>query len=205
MKLAAAKRLRWALPAFLILAGVVLYVGWPHLVADPEAQVESLIGLLGLEPGMIAAEVGAGEGRMSVILAQRLGPTGRVFSTELDSGKLEKIRKAAPPNLTALRAGEKNTNLPEECCDAIFLRRVYHHLTDPAAINADLFQALRPGGKMAIIDFSPSWIIRHGVPREIVIDAVTKAGFILDRRIDNWPGRDYCLVFRKPVTSSTGS
>jgi predicted methyltransferase len=200
------KSVRWRLPLFLIIVGVVLYAAWPHLTIDHEAQVDALIQLLVLQPGMTAGEVGAGEGRMSVILAHRLGPSGRVFATELDTAKLKQIRKAGLPNITVIRAAEKATNLPEDCCDAIFMRRVYHHFTDGPAINADLFLALRPGGRLAVIDFPPTpWMFwlrpfgEHGTRPEALIEQVSKAGFVLERRVADWPGRDYCVVFRKPV------
>jgi SAM-dependent methyltransferase len=101
------------------------------------------------------------------------------------------------------RGGE--TGLPPECCDAIVLRRVYHHLTDPAAISASLLRSLRPGGVLAVVDFPPPFFWRRGdlgVPAQAVIREATGSGFELVRLIDDWPGRgplaSYCAVFRKP-------
>ena len=103
------KSIRWRLPLFLIIAGVVLYAAWPHVTIDHEAQVDVLIELLALQPGMAAGEVGAGEGRMSVILARRLGPSGRVFATELDTAKLKQIRRAGLSNITMVRAADRSS------------------------------------------------------------------------------------------------
>lgn len=96
--------------------------------------------------------------------------------------------------------------MPPNCCDAIVLRRVYHHLTDPAGVNASLLRALRPGGVLAVIDFPPSFFLSRGafgVPAQTVISEVTGSGFALLRLIDDWPGRgplgSYCVVFRKPL------
>lgn len=104
-----------------------------------------------------------------------------------------------------------STNLPDACCDALFSRVVYHHLTDPAAINADIRRALRPGGRLLIIDFEPggimNWIGRpetadrhggHGTPKETVVREVTAAGFELVRGPASWRGRTYGVVFRRP-------
>ena len=55
-----------------------------------------------------------------------------------------------------LEGAEASTNLPSECCDAIFLRDVYHHLTRPDAFDASLLAALKPGGRLAIMDLVPS-------------------------------------------------
>ena len=85
------------------------------------------------------------------------------------------------------------------------MRRVYHHLTDPVAINATLLRALRPGGVLAVIDFPPLvswvWALNHGVDARRVTQEVVASGFQLVQVIEDWPGRgplgSYCAVFRK--------
>ena len=98
-----------------------------------------------------------------------------------------------------------DTRLTENCCEAIVVRRVYHHLTDPMAINASLFRALRPGGVLAVIDFPPLvswlWVLNHGVDARRVSEEVVASGFELVQVIEDWPGRgplgSYCVVFGK--------
>jgi SAM-dependent methyltransferase len=175
---------------------------------------------LALEPGMSVADVGAGRGEVTVALAAEVGPTGRVFSTDIDPKALEQIRAraeaAALQNVTIVQAHARDTGLPAGCCDAALLRRVYHHLSDPAATNAGLLRALRPGGVLAVIDFPPmlSWLwpwgtteaekdgSGHGVTSRRVVEDVTASGFELVKVIEDWPGRgplkSYCAVFRKP-------
>lgn len=79
--------------------------------------------------------------------------------------------------MTVLEAGERATHLPPECCDAIFMRRVYHHLTAPSAILTSIHEALRPGGRLVIIDFRPDGLLgmvtRMGVDRADVVRAAT--------------------------------
>src|SRR5688572_32991536 len=98
-------------------------------------EVPQLAELLALEPGMIVADVGAGGGAMSVVMAKWLGPGGRVYATDIRAEQLAEIRAAvaqdAVSNVVVLEGAEASTNLPSECCDAIFLRDVYHHLTRP--------------------------------------------------------------------------
>ena len=210
------RKLGLALLLLAVTAGVLLYA---RGIANSEAEASRIAELLGLSPGMTVAEIGAGEGRMTVGIARRLGPGGHMFSTELNPARLrdiqEAVAKAGLTNVTAVRGEERKTNLPERCCDAIFMRDVYHHFTDPAAMDASLLESLRPGGLLAIVDFVPRvwlfWLRRpagvpenrggHGVPQRILIEEATRAGFLFDRAIDTWGHwpKSYCIVFRKPV------
>jgi SAM-dependent methyltransferase len=175
---------------------------------------------LALKPGMSVADVGAGRGELTVALAAEIGPIGRVYATDIDPEALEQIRgrvaAAERPNVTILQSRARDTGLPTSCCDAVVLRRVYHHLSDPAATNLDLLRALRPGGVLAIIDFPPMlpWLwpwspkdtpgdrTGHGVEAGLVVEELTAGGFTLVKVIEDWPGRgplkSYCAIFRKP-------
>jgi len=160
---------------------------------------------------MSVADVGAGRGELTVALAAEVGPSGQVFSTDIDTEALEQIRArvaaAALQNVTVVQAHARDTGLPTQCCDAVVLRRVYHHLSDPLATNGDLLRALRPGGVLAIIDFPPMlrwlwpWGGGHGVAAHRVVEELTASGFKLVHVIEDWPGRrplaSYCIVFRK--------
>ena len=157
------------------------------------------------------ADIGAGKGQMTLAAAKRVGATGRVYTTELDAKKLAHLEELAAKekNITALRAGETQTNLPPECCDSIFMRLVYHHLTKPAEIDASLFRSLKPGGLLAVIDEEPPPGSKkvegvpenrggHGMPQKILIEELTSAGFQVVKSFDDWPSNLYCVVFRKP-------
>ena len=165
---------------------------------------------LTLETGKVVADVGAGKGELTFALAREVGPKGHVFSTEIDPARLRRLREAVVAakldNVTVVEARGSETGLPPNCCDAIVLRRVYHHLTEPPGINASLLRSLRPGGVLAIVDFPPPFFLSrglYGVPAQAVISEVTGSGFELVRVFDDWPGRgplgSYCVVFRKPV------
>jgi ubiquinone/menaquinone biosynthesis C-methylase UbiE len=172
-------------------------------------EMPRLRQVLTLETGRVVADVGAGKGELTFALAREVGSNGHVFSTEIDSGRLRRLREAVVAakldNVTVVDAYGGETGLPATCCDAIVLRRVYHHLSDPSGINASLLRSLRPGGVLAIIDFPPPLFSsrgQFGVPAKIVISEVMSSGFELLRLIDDWPGRgpleSYCVVFRKP-------
>jgi len=172
-------------------------------------EMPRLRQVLTLEPGKVVADVGAGKGELTFALAREVASNGRVFSTEIDPERLRRLREAVVAakldNVTVVQAHSGETGLPPNCCDAIVLRRVYHHLTDPSGINASLLRSLRPGGVLAVIDFPPPFFLSRGdfgVPAKMVITEVTSRGFELLRMIDDWPGRgpfgSYCVVFRKP-------
>jgi SAM-dependent methyltransferase len=182
-------------------------------------ELPRLRHVLALEPGMSVADVGAGRGEMTVALAAEVGPSGRVYASDIDPASLEDIRArvaaAGVRNVTILQARARDTGLPPGCCNAVVLRRVYHHLSDPVATNVDLLRAVRPGGVLAIIDFPPmlSWLwpwppndpagnrTGHGVAARLVVEEVTASGFTFVKVIEDWPGRgplkSFCAIFRK--------
>jgi ubiquinone/menaquinone biosynthesis C-methylase UbiE len=169
------------------------------------AEMPRLRQVLALEAGKVVADVGAGKGELTLALAREVGPAGRVYSTEIDAARLSRLRAGRPGNVTVVESASHATGLPPNCCDAIVLRRVYHHLTEPASINASLLQALRPGGVLAVIDFPPPFFWGRGslgVPAKAVVSEVAGSGFELLHLLDDWPGRGplqtYCAVFRKP-------
>ncbi len=195
---------------------LVLVVGagatWLGLQARERAESERIATLLGLEPGMTVADVGAGDGDYAIAMARRVGPTGRVYATEVSRSRLEDIRRAAAranlANVTVVEAGDEATGLPEGCCDAVYLRHVYHHLAEPVAILAGLKAALKPGGTLVIIDFepwrgssAPDGVPRtrsgHGIDRALVADELREGGFAVEAPRD-WAGRDFVVVARRP-------
>ena len=215
--------MNWFMRKFLLIAAIAVLVATPlaawYWRDTSQSEVEQLATILDWKPGSTIAEVGAGKGKMTIAAAERVGPSGRVLSTELDPNRLADIKAMATKrrlaNVTVIKAGEADTNLPAQCCDVVFIRDVYHHFTHPAEIDASLFSALKPGGLLAIIDFAPSKALGliapikgtpknrggHGIPQQVLIDELTAAGFQVEVIPTNWPGRSYCVVFRKPSES----
>src|SRR5271170_2287037 len=181
-----------------------------------QEEADRLATLLNWHTGDVVAEIGAKKGQLTLAAAQRVGPAGKVYSTELDVDALTHLDELATKqkNIIVVKAAESETNLPAACCDSIFMRLVYHHLTRPAEIDASLFRSLKPGGRLAVIDEDPSpgstipeGVSKnrggHGVPQKILMDELVAAGFQAEIVDDEWPGRDayhqmYCIVFRKP-------
>jgi predicted methyltransferase len=184
-------------------------------IQQADKDVPQLIGVLGLRPGLAVADIGAGSGAMVQVLATRLGPTSRIYATDVAVPQLEALRTTAAReqlNVTVVEGGERTTNLPDACCEAIYMRDVYHHFTMPSDINRSLFTALKPGGRLAVTDFEPAPGSRlpdgvpanrggHGIRANILIEEVTMAGFTHDRTISHWPepdGEYFLVLFGKP-------
>ena len=179
---------------------------------DEAGDARRVIEALGLDTGSVLAEIGAGDGALTVALARHVGAGGRVYTTELGADRLASLRAAVDaaglPQAEVVEARPAATNLPDACCDAIVMRDVYHHFADPAAMNASLLASLRPGGRLAILDFGPRQTesvdaegrardAHHGVGHESVSRELTASGFVA---VSSHPiaGRRFMVVARKP-------
>jgi ubiquinone/menaquinone biosynthesis C-methylase UbiE len=179
---------------------------------DDTNDIDWLVDVLQLKQGSTVADIGAGDGDQTVAIARKVGPQGHVYSTELGSESLEELRdainKSEVTNVTVLEGHPKRTNLPQQCCDALFLRRVYHHFDDPAAMNSSLFQSLKQGGRLAVIDFEPRNSEAdpegldagnsHGVTAETGVGGLKKAGFTLTNSAPR-SVRNVYVVIDKPA------
>jgi ubiquinone/menaquinone biosynthesis C-methylase UbiE len=186
-------------------------------IKTAQAEMSELVRLLELKPGVTVADVGAGFGAWSVQFAKVVGPTGRVYATDIGAKQLAAIKEYVDreglTNVTVIEGAASTTNLPALCCDAILIRDAYHHLTQPEDILKSLAAALKPGGRFAVIDFPPRGKGAipegvpanrggHGVPAEIVL---REAGAVFThvQTIEKWmPGGGqtelFLVLFRKP-------
>ncbi|MCZ6507958.1 MAG: methyltransferase domain-containing protein [Acidobacteria bacterium] len=197
------------------LAVAVLFAGCGAANAEESARI---VEVLALEPGMTAADVGAGDGEWAVALSEAVGAEGTVYATEIEDDLVVRLGELgldhSRANIVAVRGDAGSTGLDPACCDAILLRMVYHHFTDPEAMRASLLEALRPGGRIAVIDIVPqtSWRKVEGVPArgghgiapaDLVAEMVG-AGFGVEATYRDWRGGDedrYCVVFTAPVAA----
>lgn len=202
-----------------IVVGMLALAGacMPWCIAQDSMQPEAdrLAALLHWHAGSVVGEIGAGDGQMTMLAAQRVGPTGKIYSNELDTQKLAHLREleATQKNVTVIEGAADSTHFPPGCCDSLYMRLVYHHFTEPQAMDASLLAALKPGGKLAVIDEEPrpgSPIpvgvpknrVGHGIPQAVLIAELKGAGFVVEKIDNDWPGdayhKMYCVVFTKP-------
>jgi predicted methyltransferase len=202
--------------SFIVAFALCAFGGAPCPAQDTwQQEANRLAAVLNWQPGTVVAEIGAGRGNLTRAASERVGPRGKVYSTELDPKALAHLEELAAKekNIIVVKAAEAVTNLPTACCDSIFMRLVYHHLTKPAEIDASIFRSLKPGGRLALIDENPRQGTSvpegvpknrggHGIPQTILIGELSAAGFKLESVDNDWPSRDafheiYCVVFRK--------
>lgn len=216
------KRFRYAWEAILRGGSITVFIVMASTAVvacqDNPTDVDWLVEVLELEQGSVVADIGAGDGDQTLAIARHIGSEGHIYSTELGSGSVQDLReaieKAPVSNVTVLEGHPRQTNLPGECCDAIFMRRVYHHFTDPSAMNKSLWESLKPGGRLAVIDFEPrgseadpagrSSGSQHGVTADTVVKELREAGFVLISA-EQRSGRDIYVVMEKPGDEDTDS
>jgi ubiquinone/menaquinone biosynthesis C-methylase UbiE len=193
-----------------ILATAVAFAGTTQADRDA-ADAAKLIEVLDIRPGSTVADVGAGSGPLVPLVSRQVGSTGRLYATDLNADRLAEIKKVVAStsleNVTVLQGGESQTNLPDGCCDAIFMRLVYHHFGDPPAMNASLLRSLKPGGRLAILDFAPNSKVSappgkrtdgasHGVMPATVVEELKAAGFVEVSEVP-WTAPTIAIVARR--------
>jgi predicted methyltransferase len=147
-----------------------------------------IVESLGLKPGMDVADVGAGTGFFARMFSYKVGPDGTVFAVDIAQNFIDHIdkmaRKEEITNITAQLCSERSVDLPENSIDVAFICDVYHHFEYPFDSMASLHRALRPGGRVFIVDFerivgvSTDFAIEHvRCGKGTVTDEVKDSGF----------------------------
>ena len=161
----------------------------------------AIAGLMELKPGMTAAEIGAGSGFLSRVIAQQVGPGGRVIATELDDKMVaymnERAKAEGLTNFAALKGETASSALEPASVDAIAMVNTYSFFDRPKEMLQSAVKALKPGGLLLIVDIpqTGSGASRSGVEAEDVIAAATAAGLSPAGESAVVPGH-YALRFR---------
>jgi len=159
------------------------------------ANRQAIVDALALEPGADVADVGAGTGAFEPPLLAAVGAEGRVYAVDISPRFLEHLRELAAAqgwtNVSVVEASETSSNLPPDSVDVVFSVATYHHFTHVEPTLASLRSALRPGGRMVIVDFrripgeSSQWVLDHvRAGSETVRSEIEAAGFEFVRSID---------------------
>jgi ubiquinone/menaquinone biosynthesis C-methylase UbiE len=188
------------------------FSGWRAVFENEGREIHAnrhaIVEALAIRPGMVVADIGAGTGVMSLLLAEKVGAGGTAIAQDIVPeflrGIEERTRQAGLKQVRTLLGGEKDARLPANGVDLVFTSDTYHHFEFPQAMLASIHAALKPGGRLVVIDYekipgrSSPWVMGHvRTDCETVIAEVTAAGFVLERT-HGFLRENYFLEFRKP-------
>ncbi len=166
-----------------------------------------IIDALQLAPGDSVADVGAGTGLFTMLFAERVGRAGRVYAVDISPSFIEAIQarvaSSGLDNVVPVINSQQSVGLPPNSVDLVFIADTYHHFEYPQQMLDSIRTALRPAGRLALIDFrrvpglSSGWIMQHvRAGQGQVIDELEAAGFRLIDEPLKLQG-NYFLLFRR--------
>jgi ubiquinone/menaquinone biosynthesis C-methylase UbiE len=175
---------------------------YARVLNDPKRDAwqrpDAVIKALDLKPGEVIADIGAGSGYFAKRFTQH---AAKVYAVDIDEKLLGMVRDGAPPNLETILAAPDDPRLPDASVDTIFFCNVLHHVENRQPYYAKLARALKPGGRVVIVEFHKK-PLPVGPPEsmklspEQVISEFAEAGFRHDSSQDFLPYQ-YLLVFRR--------
>jgi ubiquinone/menaquinone biosynthesis C-methylase UbiE len=176
---------------------------------DEKQKPGELIRAMGLQPGMTVADVGTGVGYMLPFLSRRVGAEGKVIGEDIFDDFLSAAKQHAEDlklgNVTFVKGGETDPNLPVGAVDVVLALDVYHHFDYPEKMLAAIYKALKPDGKLVIVEYykrpeamSGGRAVTHiRLDMPDVIKEVEANHFHLLSEKEHIPNSQYILVLRK--------
>ena len=163
---------------------------------------EKVMKAIGLKPGMVIGDIGAGTGRFTVWFADRVGNTGKVYANDIDQSALnhllDRCKKNNYTNVETVLGKVADPCLPEKSLDIAFMVNVYHHLDKPVELVKNIIPSLKPDGILAIVehDTQKSGFPRSdSTPKNEMIEELDRAGFKVIR-IEDFLKLDYIYICR---------
>jgi len=171
---------------------------------DEWQKPDEVIRALSLKPGDRVADLGAGSGYFTFRLARAVGPTGRVYAVDIDPDMIglltERAKKEDAPNVEVVAAKPDDPMLAPGSVDLIFTSDAYHHIQNRVAYFSNAAKVLRPGGRIAVLDFNGStWAVRssgHYTPPEQVKKEMIEAGYRLVNEADFLEKQSFLIFAR---------
>jgi predicted methyltransferase len=168
---------------------------------------KEIVAACKLKSGVAVADIGAGTGLFTRLFAAEVGAKGKVYAVDIAPKFIEHIEKTCKEkglkNVVGIVCTATSSELPEVSIDLAFICDTYHHFEYPARTMASIHRALRPGGKVVVVDFkrikgeSSEWVMNHvRAGQETVTREIEAAGFKVVRE-PKILKENYCLVFEK--------
>lgn len=163
---------------------------------------QKVMDAIGVKPGMVIGEVGAGTGRYTVHLALRVGDAGKIYANDINKRSLDHLKQRCEKhgiNNVEIVLGEVADPLfPENSLDVAFMINVYHHLDKPIELVRNIIPALKPGAVLAIVEATlgkPEASVGHATRKEEFIEQMEEAGYDVIR-IETFLSRDNIYIMR---------
>ncbi len=192
------------------IAEVMSFQGADWLFRDSreqEEQPEAMLDALKIAPGSTVADIGAGAGYTSLRLSKRVGPDGIVYATDVQPEMLrmlaENMKVAGIKNVRSVRASQTETRLPEGKIDLAIMVDVYHECSHPETILQGLLKALKPGGRLVLVEFrgeDPEVPIKpeHKMTLAQVRRELEPQGYAFKESLEFLPWQ-HIIIFEKPA------
>lgn len=181
---------------------------------DRWQRVPDVMSALAVGEGSHVADVGAGDGYFTRYLAEKVGASGRVFAVDISQRALSQLRRLVEDegyeNVEVVRGEIDDPKLPQSALDAVLVVNAYHEMTEYEAMLAGMLDALKPGGRLVILDHIPSdpsesrrqQTADHDIGIDIVEGEIREAGFEVLERYDEFADggrntRQWMLVARR--------
>ncbi len=170
---------------------------------DTWQKPEEILNALGVKKGQTAADIGAGSGYLTVKLSERIGEGGAVFAEDIQQEMLDYINKRLAEkgikNVSLVLGTMDDPKLLPNSLDIAILLSTYHEIAQPIDFMKKIKSALKPQGKLAILEFSDESPIGPPIqvrlPEDLVIDELKQAGFTLSQRHTFILPYQYFLIF----------
>jgi len=184
-------------------------------VSCAQDDTEALLDAMAIETGDWVADVGSGDGDYTIPMAERVGPSGRVFAVDVDPDKLDDLNERLVNNdiehVTSVYSVEDNPMLPVNTLDAVLVRNAYHHFSAHESMLRHIKAALKPGGRLVIEESIDENMIgksraeqvdSHDLGIKYVREELTAAGFTIQTEENplmetNW-GIYWMIVATRP-------
>jgi SAM-dependent methyltransferase len=172
-------------------------------VQPPELVME----LVGVRPGLVIGEVGAGRGRVTVHLAARVGPAGKVYANDIDERALDylkgRVERLGLGNVETVLSTPDDTRFPAGILDMVFMEWVFHHVDEPVPLLKSALGSLKPSGRVVLVEPIPARTEPDGrvLTRERVEQEARAAGLTLDTMMEGRLQEDNIFILRPSAPS----
>jgi ubiquinone/menaquinone biosynthesis C-methylase UbiE len=172
---------------------------------------DQVMALLGIRPGLVIGEVGAGRGRLTVHLAARVGTTGKIYANDIDQNALDYLKQRCQrqglTNVETVLGVADDARLRENSLDMVVMSWVYHHVDKPVPLLKSLLPSLKPWGLVVLVEPTPAHTEEsaRALTWERVGNEATAAGFYLDATIEGRLKEDTIFILRSVVPDTQES